>query len=567
MRAYCVTLLALTLCCSPSRRPAGPAPTVTSGPVATRLGTDAATEAASLPSDGAIGASCTPGPDMSQTGCAPGQFCLPLEGGYCTTRCPCGEDAVCVETTRRGEFCARRCPVDDACREGYACHPAWNACVGTGFAAPRPPMCSAPALAKKTFGPARPVTTDASPGIFQMEPSAALDAEGNIVVTYVGCDLPDGPNSIVAAKVLADGRVAGERKIATGVDNQYDPWITTLRDGTLAAVWLGFDGNYGPLGAVKPQSHQQIGFATSQDGLSWSAPVRADTAARDCPGDERNCLDKPMIIAGSDARDPKREVMYVTFSGAPDELKVVRSNDGGKSFGSSVSAGGDAYGDVAVSPRGILHIVDVVTISEPRKADRLGDVRNAVEYRRSDDGGATFTKPVIVSKPNTPVPYLFSNAQIVVDEPRKSVYVVYPAGTPDGRWDLILATSKDSSAHWKRTKVNDDAPCANHMTPSAALDPHTGRVHVIWTENRTGRGGVAYASCDAGGGRCSANETVSDVPFASYGFVRHSPRWLSEYGSLLFDVKKKVLHALWTQTVETGKGAAARIFYARADVR
>jgi hypothetical protein len=115
-------------------------------------------------------------------------------------------------------------------------------------------VCSAPPLAKKTFGPARAVTTDASPGMFQMEPSAALDAEGNVVITYVGCDLPDGPNSVVAAKVLPDGRVAGERKIATGVDNHYDPWITALRDGTFAAVWLGFDGNYGPLGAVKPQS-------------------------------------------------------------------------------------------------------------------------------------------------------------------------------------------------------------------------------------------------------------------------------------------------------------------------
>lgn len=172
-----------------------------------------------------------------------------------------------------------------------------------------------------------------------------------------------------------------------------------------------------------------------------------------------------------------------------------------------------------------------------------------------------------MSEAGTPVPYLFSNAQVVVDEARKSVYVVYPTGTPDGRWDLVLATSKDSGAHWKRTKVNDDAPCANHMTPSAALDPHTGRVHVIWTENRAGLGGDAYASCDPGGARCSANETVSDVPFASYGFVRHSPRWLSEYGSLLFDAKKRALYAVWTQTVETRKGAAARIFHARADVR
>ena len=273
------------------------------------------------------------------------------------------------------------------------------------------------------------------------------------------------------------------------MDNHYDPWITTLRDGSLAAVWLGFDGNYGPLGAVKAQSHQQIGSATSKDGLTWSAAVRADTAARDCPGDERNCLDKPMIIAGNDPRDPQREVIYVTFSSVPDALKVVRSDNGGKSFGPSVSAGGDAYGDVALSARGVLHIGNVITTAEPRKANRLGDVRNAVEYRRSGDGGATFSKAVIVSEPGTPVPYLFSNAQVVVDEARNSVYVVYPVGTPEGRWDLVLATSKDGGARWTRVKVNDDAPCANHMTPSAALDPQTGRVHVIWTENRTGRGG------------------------------------------------------------------------------
>ncbi|MET0595200.1 MAG: sialidase family protein, partial [Polyangiaceae bacterium] len=132
---------------------------------------------------------------------------------------------------------------------------------------------------------------------------------------------------------------------------------------------------------------------------------------------------------------------------------------------------------------------------------------------------------------------------------------------------IVLATSRDGGASWHRTRVNDDAPCANHMTPSAALDPRTGRVHVIWLENRTGKGGVAYASCEPGGERCSPNESVSDEPFASYGFVRHSPRWLSEYGSLLIDAKRSVMHAVWTQTVETPKGAMARIAYARAALR
>ena len=142
--------------------------------------------------------------------------------------------------------------------------------------------------------------------------------------------------------------------------------------------------------------------------------------ARDCPTDQRNCLDKPMLIAGSDARNPKREVLYVTFFSMPDGPKVVRSSDGGKSFTPSLSVGGGVYGDLTLSARGILHIADVVSTSEPTKVDRLGDVRNAIEYRRSDDGGATFSKPVTVSEPGTPVPFLFSNAQVLADERRST---------------------------------------------------------------------------------------------------------------------------------------------------
>jgi hypothetical protein len=275
-----------------------------------------------------------------------------------------------------------------------------------------------------------------------------------------------------------------------------------------------------------------------------------------------------MIIAGPASGKPGQEALYVTFAGSPDgEAKVVRSTDGGRTFEPSVAIHGNAYGDLALSSRGVLHMVDVVTTSEPRKADRFGDVRNAVEYRRSEDGAASFTEPVLVSEPGVPVPYFFSNAQIIVDEDRKALYVVYPAGTPDGRWNIVLSTSRDGGATWHRVRVNDDVPCANHMTPSAALDARSGRVHVIWVENRAGRGGVAYASCESGGARCAPNESISDEPFASYGFVRHSPRWLGEYGSLIIDAKRRVMHAVWTQTVETPRGAKGRIAYARATLR
>ena len=279
--------------CSQPRPPKGHAPQEPSpDPRAARSSSDAA--AGEAPRAG-VGSTCPAEDDITAGGCARGLVCLPIAGGFCSSRCPCGDQAVCVETTRRGEFCAPPCGAEGRCREGLVCDTAWGACVPDRFAAPRAPVCSGPRPAKTTFGPARAITTERSRGQFQMEPFATLDALGNVIIVFLGCDLPERPNALVAAKVLADGRIAGETVIATGVENHFDPWITTLKDGRVAAVWLGFDGNYGPLDAMKPASRQQIGFATSHDGLSWSAPKRADIPTRDCPGDERNCLDKPMI--------------------------------------------------------------------------------------------------------------------------------------------------------------------------------------------------------------------------------------------------------------------------------
>jgi hypothetical protein len=87
---------------------------------------------------------------------------------------------------------------------------------------------------------------------------------------------------------------------------------------------------------------------------------------------------------------------------------------------------------------------------------------------------------------------------------------------------------------------------------------------LIWLENRSGSGAVAYAWCEPGGARCSANEAVSDRPFAAYGFERHSPKWLGEYGTLLIDPERGWLHAAWTQPVLENGVPIARIFWARS---
>src|SRR5262249_37743839 len=151
------------------------------------------------------------------------------------------------------------------------------------------------------------------------------------------------------------------------------------------------------------------------------------------------------------------------------------------------------YGDLEVSADGDLHAVYTHLGEGKPPPVRYGDLRNAVEYAVSRDGGRTFEKPRRVSAEGEPTPYYFSNPQVAADDKRKLLYVVYPKGTPDGRWDIVLATSRDGGASWSRIKVNDDAPCANHMTPSLAIRRGSGELHVSWTENRSGKGGIAYA--------------------------------------------------------------------------
>jgi hypothetical protein len=49
---------------------------------------------------------------------------------------------------------------------------------------------------------------------------------------------------------------------------------------------------------------------------------------------------------------------------------------------------------------------------------------------------------------------------------------------------------------------------------------------------------------------------------AAYELARHSSKWLGEYGALIVDPKRKLLHSVWTQTVQEGEHAIARLRYA-----
>jgi hypothetical protein len=558
--AAAATLVAAAAGCGPSTPPAGSlarTPRVDAGGAASPGSTSAQVQdAGATTSAGELGGACT-APERFQRGtCREGLSCAPLPGGYCLATAPCSADAAVVPTMRIGEVCAKPCTSNADCRvsEGYVCDAQYSGCIFPRLApSPKLAACTAPAPPRRVFGPVTQLSTSAAPGTYQFEPSAALDAHGNLVVLYTAGSPIGTVHPLATSVVHSDGRVERDRPFLTNRRTHFDPWLTSGKDGNLVAVWLGFDS------PMAPEQRAIIGLSRSTDGSTWSSPVTADDAESDCPNERPGCLDKGVVVAGPDHRDPKREAVYVLYMNEPDRgTRMVRSTDGGTTFGKStvVTPSDDVY-NMTVSEAGVLHVA--YRVEQPAR----------FEYVRSRDGGATFSAPRVVSGPGERADAGgFSNPQVVADERRNVLYVAYPEGGPDGRWDIVLASSTDEGATWARTKVNDDAPCANHMLPMAKLDPATGKVHVVWLENRTGQGGVAYAACVRAKGAvtasCSPNEAVNDAPFASYILTRHSPKWLGEYGSLVLDTKKRVLHAVWTQTVAEPSGPTARIFHAAA---
>jgi hypothetical protein len=517
-----------------------------------------------------IGSSCKLDSQNIRSDCPPNTLCAPAPGGLCTAFCydtACPDGSVCVDSPRMGQACMQRCSSDSDCRrsEGYVCDPGWSACVLPGLSAPKPPQCEGQAeLPRKTFVKVTQLSTPGGPGMYHFEPAAALARNGDLTTVYITNSAMDFKQPVIenvlgVSTIDRKGKVDGDRAIKTDRQNHYDPWMASDRKGTMYAVWMGFDGGRAP------ERNMQIAMATSKDGVVWSQPVPAWDADSDCPDSAPGCVDKPMIAIGPDKNKLRQDAIHVFYFSEPGGgLKMTRSTDGGKTFGKSVLVGESAYGDAEVSSDGDIHVV--IASADPRTAG-LGDPKGKILYTRSSDAGASFSQPVQVSDPGQPIPFFFSNPQVVKDTKRKRLYVVYPTGTPDGTWDIVLATSSNEGKDWTRTKVNDDESCANHMIPAMALDPKTGALHLMWTENRGGAGRIAYARCDSGGALCSANESVSDAPFASYGFVRHAPTWLGEYNSLLIDDQRRTIHAVWTQTVDEDGSKRSRIFHASGKLR
>jgi hypothetical protein len=222
---------------------------------------------------------------------------------------------------------------------------------------------------------------------------------------------------------------------------------------------------------------------------------------------------------------PESRAYYVAVAfneRTPDNgIFVSASGDGGQTWGPPVAVHQtrtefDDKEAIAVdtrtdSPfRGRLYVAwDTVT----------ADQRQPLRFAYSDDGGGSFTPPVSVYGPG-------GNIGVVpLVGPQGVVYLVWTNytffGTPQQRAVLLAARSTDGGDTWSAPAVISDlqvAGVAGQRTgegvPSAAVDPRTGDLYVVWQDQRFSPGldQVVLSKSTDGGDAWSAPRLVSDGP-------------------------------------------------------
>jgi hypothetical protein len=217
------------------------------------------------------------------------------------------------------------------------------------------------------------------------------------------------------------------------------------------------------------------------------------------------------------------------FGSAPAPLRLVRSTDGGATFGAAVTipAGRRVVQPSPVSLGGGRLVVGALDLAgdfddyEARHGGQGGppsEDRWRVVTWTSVDGGATFGPPVDVVDDLVPPARIIVNlapAPAFTRDPSLDgrVYAAWDAGRGDGR-DVFLSRSDDAGTTWSAPVAVAPRPRAQFL-PMVGVSPE-GRVDVVFYDRSEDPGDVRAqvtmaSSLDAG--RTFRTATVSDAPF------------------------------------------------------
>ncbi len=194
-------------------------------------------------------------------------------------------------------------------------------------------------------------------------------------------------------------------------------------------------------------------------------------------------------------------------------LRIARSEDGGRSFGPPVEVGGESVEDAVTTiemlnlfaaPSGDLYASwldsrEVFAYLFAHQKDPPDDAYPPYQLRvaRSSDGGRTFAKSALVSKPTCGC-----CGTKVAQGANGPLYATTRAqwkelkGSYDDVRDIFVSTSRDHGVAWsKAIKIHDDrfkiSGCPD-ITSGLAVDSR-GRLHAAWYTGTDRHPGIFYA--------------------------------------------------------------------------
>jgi Neuraminidase (sialidase) len=343
------------------------------------------------------------------------------------------------------------------------------------------------------------------------EPAIAADSSGHVYWMTTRYADPTAcsncPKHFLGYKVSNDGgntwSAARYLCPCPGFDAQNDPEIVTDAAGHLFAAWM---------------NDYVISFSRSDDfGDTWSPYIAVDgfvVPPSGCHGCGNS--DKPTIAVSASGHD-----VYVVYnSGNTGRPTAVSSHDGGKTWGTPVSAS-NRFADRYFFSGGsaVLRDGTVVTAQDVYTQDNKGTILMLV--LRSTDGGEHW-KTVLVglSQEARPCPafgkcpanYAFLGEQdTLAADSSGTAYVLFSASSqPKGSARLLMRRSTDSGATWGAPI--DLAPGTSgedHEFPMIAAG-QAGDVRAAWMDDRTGVWNTYYRASRDGGFTWGEEKLVSN---------------------------------------------------------
>ncbi len=318
--------------------------------------------------------------------------------------------------------------------------------------------------------------------------------------------------------------VPGDAPVNEGADNQGD-----------------ISANNSPGLAQNPRNPRNLAVANRIDGPRYACAlhVSSDGGKRwsrvpiEIPkGEERKCFAPDVTFAA----DGTMHMSYVTLRGngnVPHAGWHVSSTDGGRTLSEPRKVIGPLGFQVRIAadpsnPR-------LVYLSWLQAEDvglfRFTTPENPIVVARSDDGGATWGRPVRVSDPDRQRVLAPSTAA----GPKGELYVLYlelgedrldyeglhrgRGGRPyGGHFKLVLARSLDRGATWAESVVDDRlVPTERFIAflppfPSVAVDRSSGRVYAGFQDGRLGKADVFVWSRARGAAAWEGPTRVNDTP-------------------------------------------------------